>query len=78
MRYVSNRNKIEAAPNLEAVMLGVGNVVAAVFAGPGGCSEIGLTLINLNSGGKNRVSGVSAAVLTLVITYAAAPLINAV
>lgn len=59
-------------------MLGVGNFITGFFGGQGGCSEIGLTLINLGSGGKTRVSGVTSALITLLIIMVAYPLINAV
>lgn len=78
VRFVTSRTKIPASSDLEAIMLGVGNIVAAAFGGQGGCSEIGLTLINLNSGGVNRVSSFSAAIFTLIIMYVAAAGINAV
>jgi len=78
VRYVSGRTKVAADPNVEALMLGIGNIFAGAFGGQGGCSEVGLTLINLNSGGANRVSALTAGLLTLVIMYAAYPVINAV
>jgi MFS superfamily sulfate permease-like transporter len=60
------------------MVLGLGNIIAGAFGGQGGCSEIGLTMLNLNSGGTNRTSGFSAAIFTLIIMYAAAEGINRV
>ncbi len=45
------------------IWLGVSNVVAGIFGGQGGNSEIGLTLINIHSGARLRVT-----TLTLTLT----------
>ena len=45
----------------ECVGQGVGNVVTGLFGGMGGCAMIGQSMININSGGRGRLSGISAA-----------------
>jgi SulP family sulfate permease len=47
-------------PNRESMAQGVGNVVGALFGGMGGCAMIGQSMINLNAGGRRRLSGIAA------------------
>jgi SulP family sulfate permease len=51
--------------NKECVAQGAGNIVSGVFGGTGGCGMIGQTVININAGGRGRLSGVMMA-LTLL------------
>lgn len=48
--------------NRECVGQGVANIVCGLFGGMGGCAMIGQSLINVNSGGRGRLSGIAAAV----------------
>lgn len=52
--------------NKECVAQGIANVTTGFFGGMGGCAMIGQSLINVNAGGRNRISGVVAAVGLLV------------
>lgn len=49
----------------ECVGQGVANVVTGFFGGMGGCAMIGQSMININSGGRGRLSGISAATFLL-------------
>ncbi len=51
--------------NRECVGQGLGNTVNGLFGGMGGCAMIGQSMININSGGKGRLSGISAALFLL-------------
>ncbi|RBW63220.1 SulP family inorganic anion transporter [Tenacibaculum sp. E3R01] len=51
--------------NKECVAQGAGNMVSGLFGGTGGCGMIGQTVININAGGRGRLSGVMMA-LTLL------------
>lgn len=44
---------------------GIANVVTGLFGGMGGCAMIGQSMINISSGGRGRLSGITAAVLLL-------------
>ncbi|MDO6705760.1 SulP family inorganic anion transporter [Photobacterium sp. 1_MG-2023] len=56
--------------NRECVGQGVANVTCSVFGAMGGCAMIGQSMININSGGRGRLSGVTAAVgLLLFILF---------
>lgn len=51
--------------NRECIAQGGANIINGFFGGMGGCAMIGQSIININSGGRGRLSGVVAA-LTLL------------
>ena len=55
--------------NKESVAQGIANLVCGFFSGMGGCAMIGQSIINVNSGGRNRLSGIVASIglLTFVL-----------
>ena len=55
--------------NKECVAQGAGNMVSGLFGGTGGCGMIGQTVININAGGRGRLSGVmmSLTLLTFIL-----------
>jgi SulP family sulfate permease len=52
--------------NKEAKALGAGNAISGMFGGMAGCAMIGQTIINHTSGGRGRLSGITAAVLIIL------------
>ena len=50
----------------ECIAQGVSNTVTGFFGGMGGCAMIGQSMINMKSGGRTRLSGISAALFLLV------------
>ncbi|MFK8044600.1 MAG: SulP family inorganic anion transporter [Crocinitomicaceae bacterium] len=64
--------------NRECVAQGGANFINGLFGGMGGCAMIGQSIINVNSGGKGRLSGIVAAVALLCFILFAAPLIEQV
>jgi len=62
--------------NRECVGQGIANTVTGLFGGMGGCAMIGQSMINVNSGGRQRLSGVSAALFLLMFILFASPLIE--
>ena len=62
--------------NRECVGQGTANIVCGLFGGMGGCAMIGQSLINVKSGGKGRLSGITAAVCLLLFILLLAPLIE--
>lgn len=50
----------------ECVAQGAANVATGFFGGMGGCAMIGQSMINVKSGGRSRVSGLSASLFLLV------------
>jgi len=51
--------------NVECVAQGASNVITGFFGGMGGCAMIGQSMINIRSGGRGRLSGISAALFLL-------------
>ncbi|MFK7816486.1 MAG: SulP family inorganic anion transporter [Gammaproteobacteria bacterium] len=62
--------------NRECVGQGIANTVTGLFGGMGGCAMIGQSMININSGGRQRLSGVAAAIFLLIFILFASPLIE--
>jgi len=62
--------------NRECVGQGVANTVTGMFGGMGGCAMIGQSMININSGGRGRLSGISAALFLLFFILFASDLIE--
>jgi len=63
-------------PNRECVALGASNIVSGMLGGMGGCAMIGQTMINLSSGGRSRLSGLTAGVMILLFILFLSPLIE--
>jgi sulfate permease, SulP family len=62
--------------NRECMGQGVANTVNGFFGGMGGCAMIGQSMININSGGRGRLSGITAALVLLGFILFAAQLIE--
>ena len=65
MNLVDEMTDSRGNGNRECVAQGAGNIVSGVFGGTGGCGMIGQTVININAGGRGRLSGVMMAVTLL-------------
>ncbi|QOL26854.1 SulP family inorganic anion transporter [Thalassotalea sp. LPB0316] len=64
--------------NKECVAQGAANTVTGFFGGMGGCAMIGQSMINVNSGGRGRASGITAALGLLAFILFASDLIEQV
>lgn len=69
-----NMTKTKHKPNKELVGQGIGNTIGAFFGGLPGAGATIRTVVNINSGGKTRLSGMIAGIMLLVILLALAPL----
>ncbi|WP_354624921.1 SulP family inorganic anion transporter [Psychromonas sp. MME2] len=65
-------------PNKECIAQGAANMVNGLFGGMGGCAMIGQSMININSGGRGRLSGITAALGLLCFILFASSLIEIV
>ncbi len=65
MNLVDELTETRGDGNRECVAQGAGNMVSGLFGGTGGCGMIGQTVININAGGRGRLSGIAMA-LTLL------------
>ncbi|MDG2311972.1 MAG: SulP family inorganic anion transporter, partial [Flavobacteriales bacterium] len=62
-----NMTKTQHKPNQELIGQGIGNTVAAFFGGLPGAGATIRTVVNINSGGKTRLSGMIAGVFLFSI-----------
>lgn len=60
----------------ECIAQGVANTVTGFFGGMGGCAMIGQSMINVKSGGRTRLSGISAALFLLAFILVASSMIE--
>ena len=60
----------------ECIAQGIANTVTGFFGGMGGCAMIGQSMINVKSGGRTRLSGISAALFLLAFILVASSMIE--
>ena len=60
----------------ECIAQGLANTVTGFFGGMGGCAMIGQSMINVKSGGRTRLSGITAALCLLAFILVASGLIE--
>ena len=65
MNLVDELTETRGNGNKECVAQGAGNILSGLFGGTGGCGMIGQTVININAGGRGRLSGIMMAVTLL-------------
>ncbi|KQC33167.1 sulfate permease [Nonlabens sp. YIK11] len=76
LNLVDDLTETRGSGNRECVAQGAGNLVNGLFGGMGGCAMIGQSIINVNSGGRGRLSGVVAAIALLIFILFGAPVIE--
>jgi len=76
LNLVDDITETRGSGNRECVAQGGANLLNGLFGGMGGCAMIGQSLINVNSGGRGRLSGVTAAIALLCFILFGAPLIE--
>jgi len=69
-----NMTKTKHKPNKELVGQGIGNSIGAIFGGLPGAGATIRTVVNINSGGKTKLSGMIAGVMLLFILLALGPI----
>ena len=78
LRLVDELTETRGRGNKECIGQGVANTVTGMFGGMGGCAMIGQSMINVNSGGRGRLSGITAAVSLLLFILVGSSLIEAI
>ncbi len=69
-----NMTKTKHKPNKELIGQGIGNSIAAIFGGIPGAGATIRTVVNINAGGKTRISGMISGILLLIILLALGPI----
>jgi SulP family sulfate permease len=68
-----NMTKTKHKPNQELIGQGIGNSIASLFGGIPGAGATIRTVVNINSGGTTKLSGMVASVLLLIILLVLGP-----
>jgi len=76
LRLVDEITESRGHGNRECIAQGVANTATGMFGGMGGCAMIGQSMINVNSGGRGRLSGITAALSLLLFILVASSLIE--
>ena len=65
LNLVGDMTNQRGGASQECMAQGASNLVTGFFAGMGGCAMIGQSMINVKSGGRSRIAGISAALFLL-------------
>ncbi len=76
LNLIDDMTETRGSGNRECVAQGGANILNGLFGGMGGCAMIGQSIINVNSGGRGRLSGIVAAMALLGFVLFGAPLIE--
>ena len=68
-----NMTKTQHKPNRELIGQGIGNSIAAVFGGLPGAGATIRTVVNINSGGTTKLSGMIASTILLIVLLLLGP-----
>ena len=76
VNVVDEMTNTRGRANKESVAQGIANTFCGFFHGMGGCAMIGQTMVNLQSGGLKRLSGLIAGGLIFIIIMFGSSLLN--
>lgn len=76
LRLVDELTQTHGNGTKECIGQGVANTLTGFFGGMGGCAMIGQSMINVNSGGRGRLSGITASLSLLAFILFASGLIE--
>lgn len=76
LTLVDEATQTRGNANKEVMAQGAANITNGFFTGMGGCAMIAQTFVNLNAGGRKRISAVVSALAILFIILVAAPVIE--
>jgi len=76
LNLVSELTETQGGASKECIAQGAANTVTGFFGGMGGCAMIGQSMINVSSGGRERLSGISAALFLLAFILFGSSLIE--
>ena len=65
LTLIDELTETRGSSNRECMAQGFANMVSGLFGSMGGCAMIGQSMINIRSGGRHRLSGVTAALFLL-------------
>ena len=78
LRLIDDITDTRGSTDKECIGQGIANTVTGFFGGMGGCAMIGQSMINVDNGGRKRLSGISAALFLLAFILFGYKLIEAI
>lgn len=76
LSVIDEMTQTKGKTNRECLAQGVANIATGLFQGMGGCAMIGQSMINITSGGRGRLSGITAAICLLAFILFGSSLIE--
>ena len=76
LQLIDDLTESRGKSDRESIAQGIGNFLSGLFGGMGGCAMIGQSLINIQSGGRGRTSGVVAATALALFIMVGGPVIG--
>ncbi len=76
LNVVDEITETRGKANRESIGQGIANTFCGFFQGMGGCAMIGQTMVNLESGGRRRLSGITAGIVLILLILYGSSLIN--
>ena len=76
LNVVDEMTNTRGKPNRESIAQGIANSFCGFFQGMGGCAMIGQTMVNLESGGLKRLSGITAGIVLVILILYGSSLID--
>ncbi len=76
LRLIDEITETRGNGNKECIGQGLANTATGLFGGMGGCAMIGQSMINVNAGGRGRLSGITAAASLMIFILFASSLIE--
>lgn len=76
LSLIDEMTETRGRANKECIAQGIANVVCGFFKGMGGCAILGQSMINVNSGGRGRLSGIVAGVGLILFIIVLWPMIK--
>jgi SulP family sulfate permease len=78
LRLIDDITDTRGSTDKECIGQGIANTVTGLFGGMGGCAMIGQSMINVDNGGRKRLSGIAAALFLLSFILFGYKLIEAI
>lgn len=78
LNLIDDLTETRGNTNRECVAQGSANIITGLFGGMGGCAMIGQSIINIQGGGRGRLSGITSAVFLLIFILFASKYIEQV
>ena len=70
MPLINDMTKTQGNSKQESIGQGFGNIIASLLGGQGGCAMIGQSVMNVQSGGRTRLSTLASGTTLLILVFA--------